>query len=484
VKTTFGLAVIALLVLVNPGTKKTQSPPPGESLNTLELAGGPEVGEEGGDGDGIEPAPDYVPPEPFIAQEAVPLTGVVGANTLVNSRQLCPNGRGNTQSETMFAVYGDVIVAAFNDSRGFYCPQPRSTLGWAYSFDGGQSFVDGGTLPGGSAEWSNGDPWVVVDPDGNFYIGGISHNFLGMSVSRGTITEDGIAWSDPVQATFGASGTDKDAMAWDVNSGILYLVYDVNAQSVRLVRSEDQGATWTSPSFLPLPGGVGAFPIIDPFGRIYVSWLAGFGTGNQRIVITSSDDYGDTFNPIVEISRVCPFNVAGFSRGQVPAFPSMAQDQTGGPYDGRLYVAFHSSCDGVGTAYLTTSDDGGVTWTLPAVIPDDDSGGIHFSPTVSIDDFRTVNIFFYDRRENPGTGITNVYFTQSFDGGDTFEPNIRITEVATNWSAVASDITPNMGDYMSSKSIGTDVLVNWSDGRQGDPDSYFARLSSGPGAAK
>jgi len=484
VKPTFGLIVIALLVVGSPGTKKTQAPAQGESLEALELAGGPEVGEEPGDGDGIEPAPDYVPPEAFIAgaQQEVAVAGVVGPNTLVNSRQLCPSGRGNTQSETMFAVYGDTIVAAFNDSRGFYCPQPRSTLGWAYSFDGGQSFVDGGTLPGGSSYWSNGDPWVVTDGAGTFYVGGISFNFLGMSVSRGTITEDGIAWSDPVEATYGASGTDKDALVFDADRGILYLVYDVNAASVRLVRSTDQGTTWTSPSLLPLPGGVGAFPVIDYFngGRIYVSWLAGFGTGNQRIMITSSDDFGDTFNPIVQISQVCPFTVAGFSRGQVPAFPSMALDQTGGPFTGRLYAAFHSACDGVGNAYLTWSDDGGNTWTVPEVIPDDNSGGIHFSPTVSVADSGTVNIFFYDRRENPGTGITNVYFTQSFDGGQTLEPNIRITTVATNWSAVASDITPNMGDYMSSTSYGTDVLVNWSDGRQGDPDSYFARLSFGP----
>jgi hypothetical protein len=258
----------------------------------------------------------------------------------------------------------------------------------------------------------------------------------------------------------------------------------VNNQRVELVRSEDQAATWKAPRILPTPGGIGAFPIIDPLGRIYVSWLAGWPSSNQRLVISWSDDYGDTFSPSVEISRVCPFNVAGFSRGQVPAFPSVALDQSGGPTDGRLYVAFHSSCDGVGTAYLTWSDDGGQTWTLPAVVPDDETSAIHFSPTVSVDPVGTVNVFFYDRRDNPGTGITNVYFAQSFDGGVTFEPNILVTDVATNWSATPSDITPNFGDYMSSMSIGTDVLVNWSDGRNGDPDSFFARLSPAKLVAK
>lgn len=457
----------------------------GESVENVGATPGLEFGEEEeGDGDGIEPAPDYVPPEPFVpgAQKRVGLEAAVGANTLVNSRDLC-GGRGNTQSETKFAVYGDVIVAAFNDSRGFYCPN-RSTVGWAYSLDGGASFTDGGTLPGGLSVWSNGDPWVVATQDGTFFVSGISHNFVGMSVSRGTITEDGISWGDPVQATFGSSGTDKEALAYDPTTDFLYMVYDVNTARVELVRSEDRGDTWTTPRVLPFPAGIGAFPVIDAGGRIYVFWNNGWPSSSERMLVSYSDDYGDTFSSPVVIAPVCAFNVPGFSRGSVPAFPSVAIDQSGLDFDGRLYLTYHSGCQGPGNAFLTYSDDGGLSWSEPGVVPDDDSGGIHFSPTVSVDANGTVNVFFYDRRDNPGTGITNVYFAQSFDGGDTFEPNILVTEVATNWSATASDITPNMGDYMSSASVGTDVLVNWSDGRSGDPDSYFARISAAKLRAK
>jgi hypothetical protein len=206
-------------------------------------------------------------------------------------------------------------------------------------------------------------------------------------------------------------------------------------------------------------------------------WLAGWPSGNQRLVVSFSDDFGQTFSPISDISPVCPFNVAGFSRGQVPAFPSVAIDRSGGPMDGRLYVAFHSACGGVGNGYLTSSDDGGQTWSEPTTMNDDATTAIHFSPNVSVDDLGNVNVFFYDRRDNPGGSTTDVYFAQSTDGGATFGPNVRVTEVATTWGATASDITPNMGDYITSLSVGTDVLVTWSDGRSGDPDAYFARLS-------
>ena len=101
--------------------------------------------------------PWYVPPEPYSpdANKQVALDATVGPNTLVNSLDLCSGGRGYTQSETSMAVFGDVIIIAFNDSRGFYCPM-RSTVGWAFSLDGGQTFTDGGSLPGGQTPWSNG----------------------------------------------------------------------------------------------------------------------------------------------------------------------------------------------------------------------------------------------------------------------------------------------------------------------------------------
>src|SRR5262249_8168833 len=156
----------------------------------------------------------------------------------------------------------------------------------------------------------------------------------------------------------------------------------------------------------------------------------------------------------VTISRVCPFNVAGFSRGQMPAFPSVAIDKSGGNLTGRIYVTWHSSCDGAGAIYLSSSDDEGRTWSAPVIVNDDITTAIHFSPSVSVDDAGNVNVAFYDRRENPGTGITNVYFARSQDGGVTFSENVRVTDTATNWSAVRSDITPNMGDYMTSLSAG------------------------------
>src|SRR5215510_630759 len=65
---------------------------------------------------------------------------------------------------------------------------------------------------------ATGDPSVVAGPDGSFYISGISNNFGGMSVSRGTVVDDHIYWSFPVRTVFGSS-IDKELLAVDPTTG-------------------------------------------------------------------------------------------------------------------------------------------------------------------------------------------------------------------------------------------------------------------------
>ena len=106
------------------------------------------------------------------------------------------------------------------------------------------------------------------------------------------------------------------------------------------------------------------------------------------------------------------------------------------------------------------------------MLVNDDTPGLHFYPTVSVDSLGRVNVFFYDRREDPGTRVTNLYFAQSSDGGASFDPNIRVTDTASLWTDPGEG-SPNYGDYINSVSVGTRACVAYADGRDGDPDAYF-----------
>jgi len=99
-----------------------------------------------------------------------------GGNTFVNDPCLDPppfapppeNLRRTVQSETELAVLntqgsmGKKIVAGFNDSWGFY-DNRQGLSGYAYSVDGGNTWIDGGGLPPrGTTDQYFGDPVVVV----------------------------------------------------------------------------------------------------------------------------------------------------------------------------------------------------------------------------------------------------------------------------------------------------------------------------------
>ena len=100
---------------------------------------------------------------------------------------------------------------------------------------------------------------------------------------------------------------------------------------------------------------------------------------------------------------------------------------------GDIYATFHSVTAGDANVYVSRSSDDGSTWSTPAVINDDGvAGALQFWPAVIVAPGGNVDFLFYDRRENPGTPITNVYWAQSIDGGTTFRPNVRLTDVATN----------------------------------------------------
>jgi hypothetical protein len=139
-----------------------------------------------------------------------------GGNTFVNDPCLDPppglgveSNRRTVQSETELAVLntpgsmGKKIVAGYNDSYGFYNNR-EGLSGYAYSTNGGNTWIDGGGLPPKSDDdLYAGDPVVVVDnsprtftvngqavsqPAGVFYYSSIYLNDQGvqtLSVNRG-----------------------------------------------------------------------------------------------------------------------------------------------------------------------------------------------------------------------------------------------------------------------------------------------------------
>lgn len=430
--------------------------------------------------------PGYYGPPPIQDLTPTVRDAAVGPNLLVNDRQLCPNGRGLQQNETSIVVSGDVVIAAFNDARGARsaCPDLHAAIGWGYSLDGGATFTDGGGLPR-SAEFNSGDPWLGVSPDGQtFYLSGIWNNLSGFGFYRGAVTNGAITWGDPVVVNFGPGTYDKEAFVVDHNTGAIYLTYTwFNPRSILLTRSTDGGDTWQPPVTVARGDTQGSFPTIDNRGNLYIAYNLGYPSPIQQTAVARSTDGGQTFDTLVRYSFL---TLTMFFIDRAPSFPQIAVDNSGGKRDGWVYLVWHGlrSPDNYLRPYMSHSEDGGATWSEPTPINTDTETVPHWYPSVSVDDNGNVNVIFYDRRLNPGTGRTDLFLAQAGDGGQTFT-NTRVTDVSGNWQGVRHDSGfIYHGDYIRAVSRGTVVYAAWTDPRNGDPDIYFARIDAAALAAR
>jgi hypothetical protein len=412
----------------------------------------------------------------------------VGENKLVNGRGLCGDGRGLNQNETSVAVSGNVVLVAFNDSRGVCDPFHIGIVHWSCSLDGGDTWrTDVFGVP--QSFNSRGDPWAGVSPDGQtFYLTSVwSPSPLldpqGIAFYRGQVHPTRcIEWSDPVIVSFGTGFLyDKEAFAVDLNSGTIYLTYSLFDPSFNVslyaTRSSDGGGTWSEPVLIDDGPGQGTFPAVDQQGDLYVAYLA-FSTSREdwQMQVSKSTDLGNSFQRMAGFP-VRPLGVPFVDRSS--EFPQLAVDNSGGPRDGWIYLVWHgSSPENVLRPYISHSEDGGETWSEPIAMNTDDSNAPHWWPSVSVDGTGNVNVIFLDRRNNPGTGYTDLFFAQSTDGGNTFD-NFRVTDVTSSWEGIRHD--PGftyVGDYIRAISVGTTVYATWVDPRNGDPDIYFSRINA------
>jgi hypothetical protein len=275
----------------------------------------------------------------------------------------------------------------------------------------------------------------------------------------------------------------------------------------------------------------GSEPAVGPDGTVFVAWERGWlypVTGSlvtPEIRVARSTDYGATWMPAAAganpagtlVSKICSgalFPPVGYNRDTTNDFPRIAVAQSG-PNRGRVYVTWQDcrianggtqeEVPGLGDfdtdIYLAFSDDRAETWSEPVLVAGGGDDKIQFWPTVSIQPGGNVDITYYESEEKdldpedfqecvvlgPGgvgdpirisevSSLVDLYYAQSTDGGATFYPPIRVSNVTSNWCETISQIVPNFGDYNTAVSAGNRVFATWADGRNGIPDVFFSDI--------
>ena len=120
--------------------------------------------------------------------------------------------------------------------------------------------------------------------------------------------------------------------------------------------------------------------------------------------------------------------------------------------------------------FYVRSTDGGATFTPPKLMNDDDPRLMltHVNPNMSVAPDGRIDVVWWDFRDGAGVYATDVYYTFSYDNGQTWSKNFRVTEKSINrkvgtWS--------NNFDYRAPPSVASFVetaLVGWDDTELGD----------------
>jgi hypothetical protein len=251
--------------------------------------------------------------------------------------------------------------------------------------------------------------------------------------------------------------------------GVLYALYGVGkvvpgrrfpANALRLIKSSDQGRTWTAPVTVNGSGELGDFGshgfhalTVAPDGSVIATWLENTN-GKSKVFFARSTDGGSSFGVPAALreDQACPCCRTGVAA-------------TG---DGKLYVSWRNVFAGdVRDVVVSRSDDAGASWQEP-VRPREDGwvypGCPHAGPAMALGPDGAVHIAWWTGKEKDA----GVWYAKSTDGGKTFTPRAIAVGERSQPSHVQLAVTP-----------AGEVYLAWDDGHGTRPVVMLKRSLDG-----
>jgi hypothetical protein len=261
-------------------------------------------------------------------------------------------------------------------------------------------------------------------------------------------------------------------------------------KDIFLARSTDGGNSFEAPvAVSDIPGSQWPVPCVGANSEACVAW---YQWAQQEIRFDRSTNGGQSFGVDITIQHLAW--QGGNINGEILVipFPATDVDITNGPYSGHIYVAYMDYAPGNTDTdiYFTRSTDGGTTWSQKVRINDDslNNGCDQFHPWLIVAPDGSIIVVFLDRRLDPNNLLMDCYMTTSTDGGDTWSPNERITTVSSDPTAgstlenyteignptmILATRAGLLGEYIgvTASSI-DDIHPIWTDTRFGNQDVF------------
>jgi hypothetical protein len=327
-------------------------------------------------------------------------------------------------------------------------------LGFYESFDGGRTWPVQGHVPGYEGWADNTDPVGAFDPWGNFYSLVLAYQFYydksgshkfdnGSNQINPTVPPEAVAVSvHPAQTLPGktpaaswitthngqpdylmtaknanTNDPDKQWIAIDTNPtsahyGRVYAMWTIFVFNPAVIyeshadeRPDGTHTDWSPPEVLPTVSGkrwdTYLLPHVAPDGTVWTTT-----TNNPQkqdfshadISLIWSKDGGETWQgplPVIQNVIVPTYQNTTFREGIVNTF-AVGSKKVNGFYP--LYVSYEDGATGLSNVYLTASYDGGQTWRAPILVNDNAGPTEALQPNLDVAPNGTVAVAFYDRR--------------------------------------------------------------------------------------
>jgi hypothetical protein len=337
----------------------------------------------------------------------------------------------------------------FVDGEGY-----NHLLGFYESFDGGATWPVQGHVPGYEGWTDNTDPIGAFDPWGNFYSLVLPYQFYydksgghhfdnGSNQINPTVPPEAVAVAVHPHTTLpgktaaaswitthgghpdylmtaknaNTNDPDKQWITIDTNPasphyGRVYAMWTIFVFNPAVIyeshadaRPDGTHSDWSAPQILPTITGkrwdTYLLPHVAPDGTVWTTTTNNPQQqqfANADVNLIWSSDGGATWQgplPVTKDIAVPTYQNTTFREGIVNTF-AVGPKKVSGRYP--LYVSWEDGATGLSNVYLTASYDGGQTWRTPIRVNDNGGATEALQPNLDVAADGTVVDAFYDRR--------------------------------------------------------------------------------------
>ncbi len=380
------------------------------------------------------------------------------------------------------------------------------------------SSCSGGTAANGGNYDRASDPWVTFAPNGEVYQIALSAS-ADLATSAILVSKSGDAgdtWSEPktlISETSAFHFNDKESITADpTNANYVYAVWDRSRKpgdnadfnqlhsfafrgDIMFSRTTNAGGSWSAPRRL-LPTNANLFSIgnqiaVLPNGTLVDVFELARGSGIQPSKnqftesLIRSTDKGATWSRVIDISTdqsvpvLDPDTGAAVRAGE--GLPDVAVAPDGTLYavwsDGRFSGGAHSDIA------LSSSTDGGLTWSAPIKVNLTTNNAAAFTPSVDAAADGTVAVTYYDFRNNTSApGVPTDYWVVHCHAACTNPANWSETHVAGPFDIEIAPVSRGyfLGDYQGLAHMGNAFAPFFILGNTGDTanrtDAFFTTV--------